>query len=138
MRMSISKILWAMGASLGLIAAAAAGAAGSDAEAEEILTACSEGYGVPNAIADCMLRKDKEYGARLQREYDELKAGFDAPARALLVESQRAWLSYQDASCRLAKKLSESEGSNIDRMAGATCTLRATLRRLDDLHRYSP
>lgn len=138
MRVLTSKTLWAVGAVLGMIAAAAAGTVSSDTEAEEIVTACGEEHGVPNAIADCLLRKDKEYGARLQRQYDDLKAMIDAPARSLLVESQRAWLSYQDASCRLAKKLSESEGSNIDRMVGATCTLRATLRRLDEILRYSP
>jgi uncharacterized protein YecT (DUF1311 family) len=68
--------------------------------AQQIRDDCGDQWGVPGAIASCMLDKEKEYGLELEQVYKRLLKG-EANIVAALRESQRSWLEYQKHNCKL-------------------------------------
>jgi uncharacterized protein YecT (DUF1311 family) len=105
----------------------------TDAAVERHQRACGEAFGFPGAVATCLLDQEKEYGAELARSYESLKRRETGTRATMLVESQRAWLTYQDTTCKLYDRTFAEDGANIGKSSAALCLLRTTLTRLEEL-----
>lgn len=105
----------------------------TDAAVERHQRACGEAFGFPGAVATCLLDREKEYGAELARSYESLKRREAGTRATMLVESQRAWLTYQDTTCKLYDRTFAEDGANIGKASAALCLLRTTLTRLEEL-----
>ena len=101
-------------------------------QTEQIYHECGERWGFPNAIADCVSEQVSKVGAELEAVY---KRGLkDAGASAFLLrDSQRAWLRYQQMTCKYTELHNMREGRGVARALAARCSLLTTLRRLEDL-----
>lgn len=102
--------------------------------AADIKLACSEIEVIPGAIAACVQSKDTLFGARLTNTYDALKRYLPAAQQSQLVEAQRAWLTYVKATCALVEYRTRPESHSWALVNQATCNLRHTLRRLEELN----
>lgn len=102
--------------------------------ATDIKLACSEIEVLPFAIASCVQSKDTLFGARLTNTYDALKRYLPAAQQSQLVEAQRAWLTYVNATCALVEYRTRPESHSWALVNQATCNLRHTLRRLEELN----
>ena len=100
---------------------------------EQIDQRCGESEMLPVAIAKCLLDEEHRYGLELAERYRLLMVQQLDVAKNLLRDSQRAWLTYQKASCGFHQMRFASERSGIDQVARAHCLLRTTLQRLDEL-----
>lgn len=76
------------------------GTTSAEPAVEEIHRRCGEQWGVPGAIASCLLEEERRYGIELERAYRELINEQGDAHAAVLRESQRAWLKYQENNCR--------------------------------------
>lgn len=100
---------------------------------EEVQAQCAE-WGFAGAIATCYLDKDKALGVELTATYNSLKRCYSKKRSQELVASQRAWLAYQEKSCRVKEKAIEFEGSSIARLSYSACLVETTLSRMRELH----
>jgi uncharacterized protein YecT (DUF1311 family) len=100
--------------------------------ADRVYQECGERFGVPGAIAMCVLKKDKSYGDELEQVYKETLV-LSGANKTLLRDDQRSWLKYQETSCKLVEMQIKYEGPNIGRAAAAKCLLKMTLQRLAEL-----
>jgi uncharacterized protein YecT (DUF1311 family) len=98
----------------------------ASAVVEQIYRQCGERWGVPGAIAECLLEKEREFGKQLDQFYRQaiVAAGNNA---ALLRESQRNWLKYQDSNCRYHEKRLLEEGPGVARLSYARCLRRVLI-----------
>jgi uncharacterized protein YecT (DUF1311 family) len=96
---------------------------------------CGEKWGFPGPVAQCLMQKEQEFGVELARIYNKAisLAGTDV---GLLRQSQRNWLSYQEADCKFHQKRWLREGTGIAEASYADCLLRTTLQRLDELRGF--
>jgi uncharacterized protein YecT (DUF1311 family) len=99
---------------------------------EQIREECAD-LGFPGAMATCFLEKDREIGAELAATYNRLRRCYSRARAAELVASQRAWLRYQEKSCRLEERAIAFEGPSIARRAYAGCLLEMTIARATKL-----
>lgn len=99
---------------------------------EQVQEECSE-WGFAGAIATCYLDKDKTLGSELTRTYNQLKQCYTRARSEELVSSQRAWITYQEKSCRLQERAIEFEGPSIARLEYAGCLVKTTLARMQEL-----
>jgi uncharacterized protein YecT (DUF1311 family) len=103
---------------------------------DSIYNKCGEEWGFPGAIANCVLEKEKEYGELLAQTYERaiIAAGKNA---SLLRESQKNWLTYQQTNCNFHQQRYSVEGQGISYAISATCMLRTTLQRLEELRQLA-
>ena len=103
---------------------------------DELLTAirdkCGEDIGTVSGTGGCELEKEREYGKQLAQVYAKAitVAGKDLN---LLRKSQISWAKYQRATCDFYQKYYAFGGPGIARAAAASCLLRTTLQRLEEL-----
>ena len=86
-----------------------------------------------NACADAAYKKaDDALNAAYKETIRRLKG--DAATTKLLVQAQKAWLTYRDAECTFANV--ENAGGSIYPMVYAGCLKRLTTVRTNDLRGY--
>jgi len=100
---------------------------------EQVQEQCAE-WGFAGAMASCYLDKDKSLGAELTVTYNRLKRCYNRARADELVSSQRAWLAYQEKTCRLQERAIEFEGPAIARLSYAACLVKTTLSRMRELY----
>jgi uncharacterized protein YecT (DUF1311 family) len=88
--------------------------------------------GVPFAIAQCLMEAVKKDGAVLELEYKEALVRTGANSEKLRA-SQRAWLSYQQATCAAVRSAGLREGAGFAELDYAKCALRTTIKRIDEI-----
>jgi uncharacterized protein YecT (DUF1311 family) len=97
---------------------------------ERLANECAQEWGAPGAIASCLLDKEKAFGKELDQAYNKALT-LVGTNKALLRQSQRHWLKYQESNCKLQGQIT------VDRMYKrnheAHCLLRMTLERLEEL-----
>ena len=135
MRRLIAMLVVSLLAGLGSPALGAVRAPTEDA-ADKIHSQCRNAE--PDAVADCVLAKEKDYGRKLADKYQSVVELQGAAEKKLLVESQRAWLSYQEKSCKFHEQALAFDGADAARAAGAVCLLRTTLQRLAEFDALLP
>jgi uncharacterized protein YecT (DUF1311 family) len=98
---------------------------------EQLNRQCGEAE-IAGLIAECLIAKDRDLGEQLDQLYRQalISAGRNA---ALLRESQRNWLKYQESNCRYHEKRLSEEGPGVARLSYARCLVRSTLQRLEEL-----
>jgi uncharacterized protein YecT (DUF1311 family) len=102
--------------------------------AEEIIDRCGKQWGFAGPVATCIENEAKRYARALEAEYQKaVKTAGDS--RELLVSSQRAWLNFQTADCKLAEAMAARDGPSFKRSAAAACDIRTSLERLRTLER---
>jgi uncharacterized protein YecT (DUF1311 family) len=108
---------------------------GSNAhEAEQkIYNSCQEQWGISETVAICLLESENEYGTELSKIFQK---ALKLPARNSeeLRRSQRSWLNYQEANCKLHEGTGQKV-SDLPRVASARCLLLTTLQRLEELRK---
>jgi uncharacterized protein YecT (DUF1311 family) len=136
------KILTTIALTLAMISAASAqqttqpsGPVTADELTDRLHQECGEQWGVPGAIAKCVLEKDEAFGKELEQVYKKALT-LAGTNNTLLRENQRSWLKYQESSCKLVEAQVRHEGPNIGRAAAARCLLRMTLERLKELRGF--
>jgi uncharacterized protein YecT (DUF1311 family) len=98
----------------------------------DIRRQCVEDRGTVPGVGLCEREKEKEYGAELEKAYKQTLSL--AGKHAILLRAfQQNWLMYQKSTCEFYEKRFAYEGEGIARAAAATCLLRTTLERLEEL-----
>lgn len=100
-------------------------------ELEQLYRQCGEAE-IAGLIAECLIAKERDLGKQLDQVYRQALISVERNA-ALLRESQRNWLKYQESNCRYHEKRSSEEGPGVARLSYARCLLRSTLQRLEEL-----
>jgi uncharacterized protein YecT (DUF1311 family) len=83
----------------------------------------------------CAHRDYQVADRRLNAAYRALTGKIDARAKTLLVEAQRAWISFRDKECKY--EASENEGGSIYPMMVSGCMARLTNQRTKELKELS-
>ena len=98
---------------------------------------CGEQWGVPGAIANCLLAEEERIGRLLASIYEKAMKSLSQAPQNLLRESQKGWLIYQSKYCGLIQDLPSivREGSGFGKLSRAECMLSTTLQRFDELER---
>jgi uncharacterized protein YecT (DUF1311 family) len=100
-------------------------------ELEQLYRQCGEAE-IAGLIAECLIAKERDLGKQLDQVYRQALISVERNA-ALLRESQRNWLKYQESNCWYHEKRSSEEGPGVARLSYARCLLRSTLQRLEEL-----
>ena len=86
-------------------------------------------------MSNCQGAELKREDARLNSAYKKAKAGLDPAQQAKLLDAQRLWIKYRDANCKVYYSLT---GGTIDQINGASCLLKMTKARADELLKLNP
>lgn len=98
--------------------------------AQAVINECGEREGLPGPTAACIRARESRFGEELQKAYETALAQRFNDA-ALIRDSQRSWLNYQQTSCQhLAVR---ARGSVFAHSFEASCLLTTTLDRLQEL-----
>lgn len=79
----------------------------------------------------CSGQRLKDADSKLNSSYQTLMKRFDAKQQAMLRASEKAWLAYRDAQCRMVS--SGVEGGSAQPMVTADCLGDLTLARVKEL-----
>jgi uncharacterized protein YecT (DUF1311 family) len=102
---------------------------------EKISALCQEQWRIPETIALCVLEAEYGYGTQLAAFYHKaLVSGRNSEG---LRRSQRSWLKYQEANCRLRESSKVTSAYARERVSAARCLLRTTLQRLEELQQIT-
>jgi uncharacterized protein YecT (DUF1311 family) len=100
-----------------------------DAEETACMDADQSQQGMNMCAGEAYQRADKALNAQWQKVI--ARYGDDAKAKALLLEGQRAWLTYRDAQCQMAAY--DSIGGSIWPLINSGCLAELTRRRTREL-----
>jgi uncharacterized protein YecT (DUF1311 family) len=112
------------------LCASAAAPAGAKGQKERQVQPC-EGYGSQAEASACAYQKYKAADAELNRVYGQLAGVLDAEDKALLKESELAWIKYRDSSCVF--EASQYKGGTMRPMIESFCLTRVTKARTAEL-----
>ena len=116
---------------LGLMIVAAAAAQSAPDDPQE--TACYERdqsqMGMNMCAGEAYERADKALNAQWQKVMAHY--GDDAEAKKLLLDGQRAWLTYRDSTCEIAAF--DNRGGSIWPLINSMCLARLTRERTAEL-----
>jgi uncharacterized protein YecT (DUF1311 family) len=82
-------------------------------------------------IVECLSRETAWWDARLNADYQTIRAAIDAESFAALRDAQRAWMGWRDAKCKF-DYVYWREGT-IRSVMYASCQLETTARRAQEL-----
>lgn len=99
---------------------------------EEVMARCGP-FEMASVIAGCVLELERQIGGKLEVAYRRLRQCLKSSDEKLLVSSQKGWLGYQDASCKLAEIVSRPEGPGVAGLRQAQCLVKTTLQRRSEL-----
>lgn len=85
-------------------------------------------------IIDCGVASQKKAEARMNGYYDKMRTRLRPESRELLDDSQRKWVSYRDAYCKL--EATGAEGGTIQPWVVAECMQGMAASRADELKPY--
>jgi uncharacterized protein YecT (DUF1311 family) len=92
---------------------------------------CS-GQETEGAARACSGQRLRDADTKLNQTYNALLKRFDATQQAMLRASEKAWLAYRDAQCKLAA--SGVDGGSAQPMVTANCLGDLTSARLKELN----
>ena len=84
-----------------------------------------------NQCADLIARDADQ---KLNQVYQQLRKNRGTELDTLLVESEKAWIKYRDASCAFSRK--RVAGGSIAPMVSSNCIARLTEQRTQELEGY--
>jgi uncharacterized protein YecT (DUF1311 family) len=105
-------------------------AAGAKAQKERQIQPC-EGQGSQAEASGCAHREYLAADAELNRAYTRLAGILDAEEKALLKESELAWIKYRDSNCTFES--SQYAGGTMRPMIESFCLTRVTKARTAEL-----
>jgi len=94
----------------------------------EYQSCISSARGVTVDRASCHSAEFARQGARMERAYSAALATRSGPAKARLMEDQRAWLALRDSRCR-----EDASGRALDVLNEGSCRLSMTIQRANKL-----
>ena len=105
-------------------------AAGASAQKQRQIQPC-EGRGSQAEASGCARREFQAADAELNRAYNRLDGILDAAEKALLKQSELAWIKYRDTTC--AFESSQYAGGTMRPMIESYCLARVTKARTTEL-----
>ena len=105
-------------------------AAGAKTQKEREIHPC-EGYGSQAEASGCAHREFQAADAELNKAYNRLAGILDADEKALLKESELAWIKYRDSNCTFES--SQYAGGTMRPMIESFCMARVTKARTAEL-----
>lgn len=99
---------------------------------DEVMARCGP-LEIASAIAVCVLNFEKQFGELLEVDYRRLRRCLSGSDEKSLVSSQRAWLRYQDETCRLAERISRPDGLGVAQLRHAQCLTKTTVQRASEI-----
>jgi uncharacterized protein YecT (DUF1311 family) len=90
-----------------------------------------EGYGSQAEATGCARREFQKADAELNKAYNRLAGILDAEEKALLKESELAWIKYRDSNCTFES--SQYKGGTMRPMIESFCLARVTQARTAEL-----
>ena len=105
-------------------------AAGAKSQKQRQTQPC-EGYGSQAEASGCAHREYLAADAELNKAYNRLAGILDAEEKALLKESELAWIKYRDSNCTFES--SQYAGGTMRPMIESFCLARVTKARTAEL-----
>ena len=105
-------------------------AAGAKTQKERQIQPC-EGHGSQAEASGCARREYEAADAELNKAYNRLAGVLDAQEKALLKESELAWIKYRDSNCVFES--SQYAGGTMRPMIESFCLTRVTKARTAEL-----
>lgn len=105
-------------------------AAGAKTQKQRQIQPC-EGNGSQAEASGCAHREFQAADAELNKAYNRLAGILDADEKALLKESELAWLKYRDSNCTFES--SQYAGGTMRPMIESFCLARVTKARTAEL-----
>ena len=113
-----------------LVAPLLLSAAGAKTQKQRQTQPCEERSSQAEA-SGCAHREYEAADAELNKIYNRLAAALDAEDKALLKQSELAWIKYRDSSC--AFESSQYKGGTMRPMVESLCLTRVTKARAAEL-----
>lgn len=105
-------------------------AAGAKTQKQRQTQPC-EGYGSQAEASGCAHREFQAADAELNKAYNQLAGILDANEKALLKQSELAWIKYRDSNCTFES--SQYAGGTMRPMIESFCLARVTKARAAEL-----
>jgi uncharacterized protein YecT (DUF1311 family) len=105
-------------------------AAGAKTQKQRQIQPC-EGNGSQAEASGCARREFQAADAELNKAYNRLAGILDADEKALLKESELAWIKYRDSNCTFES--SQYAGGTMRPMIESFCLARVTKARTAEL-----
>ena len=113
-----------------LLAPVLLSAAGAKTQKERQIQPCEE-RGSQAEASGCARREYEAADAELNKAYNRLAGVLDAQEKALLKESELAWIKYRDSTCEFES--SQYKGGTMRPMIESFCLTRVTKARTAEL-----
>jgi uncharacterized protein YecT (DUF1311 family) len=97
---------------------------------QEYSTCIAQSNGVTVEMINCMLAKTRRQDARPNENYTRLMSKLGPERKKVLVEAERAWITFRDANCGF---YADPQGGSAARMAAHECILNSTADRAKEL-----